>query len=99
MELFPFCEDERSVSFKAPAATSYDRYLEHIDENIKGDTPLAFGLHPNAEIDFRTTQSELLFTTLVDLQPRNAAASGAGQSPQDVAAGVVGDILDRFGEK
>merc|ERR1711968_134715 len=82
MELFPFCEDERSASFKVPAATSYDRYLEHIDENIKGDTPLAFGLHPNAEIDFRTTQSNTLFAILQDLQPRSEGGEESSITPQ-----------------
>lgn len=99
MELFPFCEDERSVSFKAPAATSYDRYLEHIDENIKGDTPLAFGLHPNAEIDFRTTQSNTLFAILQDLQPRSEGDEESSITPQGVAENVVNEIMDRFGDK
>jgi len=101
MELFPFCEKEKSVSFKAPQATSYDRYIEHIDENIKGDTPLAFGLHPNAEIDFRTTQSNSLFSTLQELQPREENRDGeeSSQSPQGIAENVVNEIFDRFGDK
>ena len=101
MELFPFCEQEKSTSFKAPQSTSYDRYIEHIDENIKGDTPLAFGLHPNAEIDFRTTQSNTLFAILQDLQPRAETSSGEENTatPQGVAENVVNEIMDRFGDK
>ena len=99
MELFPFCENEKTVSFKAPAATSYDRYLEHIEENIKGDTPLAFGLHPNAEIDFRTTQSNNLFLILQDLQPRNDNEEESSATPQGIAENVVNEIMDRFGDK
>ena len=40
---------------------SYDKYLEHIDTTMGADTPIAFGLHPNAEIDFRTQQSDTMF--------------------------------------
>ncbi len=40
---------------------SYDKYLEHIDTTMGADTPIAFGLHPNAEIDFRTQQSDSMF--------------------------------------
>ena len=50
-EMFPFYE--KADGFKAPPATSYDRYLEHIENNMR-DTPLAFGMHPNAEIGYRT---------------------------------------------
>lgn len=47
--------------FQSPPPTSYDKYLEHIDTTMGGDTPIAFGLHPNAEIDFRTQQSDAMF--------------------------------------
>ena len=97
MELFPFNEGEK-VSFKSPSPTTYVRYLEHIEENLKGDTPIAFGLHPNAEIGFRTDQSEVLFRTLQELQPREAAGDDDSQSPQRVAENQLMDIQDRFGE-
>lgn len=62
MEMYPFAEDEKGVSFVSPAPTSYEKYLEHVDVNMVSDTPIAFGLHPNAEIDFRTQQSTYRYT-------------------------------------
>ena len=53
LDLFPFA-DGKKHSFKVPAPTSWDKYLEHIVKNLKEETPIAYGLHPNAEIDFRT---------------------------------------------
>ena len=50
-ELFPFM-DGRDM-FRCPAPTIYDRYAEHINE-APTETPMAYGLHPNAEIDFLT---------------------------------------------
>ena len=98
MEMFPFNKDE-DASFISPSPTTYDRYIEHIDEKLKGDTPVAFGLHPNAEIGFRTAQSEYLFRTLQDLQPREAAGEGEeAKSPQQIAEQVMQDILDMFGD-
>jgi dynein heavy chain len=83
-----------------PAPTSYDNYLKHINATLTSDTPVAFGLHPNAEIDFRTTQSEGMFKTLVELQPRSAGDDeGGGMSPTEVAAAKLDDIMERFGEK
>lgn len=63
------------------------------------ETPIAFGLHPNAEIDFRTTQSNRILQTILELQPRDASSGEGSLSPDEVAAAVTTDILDRFGEK
>jgi dynein heavy chain len=47
---------------------------------------LAYGLHPNAEIGFRTTQCNNLFQTLLDIAPKDSgAASGEGaRTTQDI---------------
>merc|ERR1711968_208708 len=98
MEMYPYNE-EPTVSFMSPAPTSYDKYLEHMDTNITSDTPVAFGLHPNAEIDFRTTQSNRILATILELQPREASSSEGAATPEEIASGVTQDIIDRFGEK
>jgi dynein heavy chain len=99
-EMYPYAEDEKGTSFMCPAPTSYEKYLEHIDVTLTTDTPVAFGLHPNAEIDFRTTQSEVMFRTLVELQPRTAGGDSEGaMSPTEIANAKLDDIMDRFGEK
>lgn len=94
MELFPFVDGEK-LSFKSPSPTTYEAYLTHIDNELVGDTPLAFGLHPNAEIGFRTEQSETTFRLLLELQPREQGSGADVASPQKVAENVMQDILDR----
>lgn len=69
-ELFPFV-DNHPISFKCPLPLPYEKYIEYINETLPGETPLAFGMHPNAEIDFRTTQCVNLFTLLQELQPKD----------------------------
>ena len=54
-ELFPFIEGKANISFKCPNALAHEKYVEHIKDELPPETPLAFGMHPNAEIDFRTT--------------------------------------------
>lgn len=99
MEMFPFVGDEKGPSFMCLAPSSYDKYLEHIETELKTDSPLAFGLHPNAEIDFRTTQSENLFRTLMELQPRDAASGDAAMSPIEIAKAGLEMVMSRVGEK
>ena len=60
LEMYPFAEDEKE-SFKAPSPTTYDRYIQHIDTHLTVETTLAFGLHPNAEIGFRTDGSLAMY--------------------------------------
>jgi dynein heavy chain len=53
IELFPYIEG-KGLSFKVPGPNVYEKYLEHID-TLQTETPLAYGLHSNTEIGFRTT--------------------------------------------
>ena len=99
MELYPFAEDEKGASFMSPAPTSFEKYIQHIDKNMTGDTPIAFGLHPNAEIDFRTQQSNTMFSTLLELQPKGALSGEGVASPQQVAAATANELLEKFEEK
>jgi len=78
--MFPFCEG-KNYAFKCPPSLAYDKYKEYITEEMPAESPLAFGMHPNAEIDFRTTLCNNLFKTLVELQPKDASVGeGAGDT-------------------
>lgn len=57
---------------------SYEKYAEYIETETPPETPLAFGMHPNAEIDFRTTQCLNLFRQLQEIQPRDSGGEGGG---------------------
>lgn len=76
-ELFPFIEG-KGISFKSPPPLAYDKYIEHIEVECPPETPLAYGMHPNAEIDFRTVQCLELFKTLQEIRPKDAGAGGEG---------------------
>jgi len=100
MELFPFNEGEKE-SFKCPAATTYLRYLEYIEEELKEETPIAYGLHPNAQIDFRTLQSKQFFNSISALTPAETSGGddsdggGGASGPQHLAENMLNDILER----
>ncbi len=65
--------------FPAPPSTDYQGYHQYIDESLPAESPVLYGLHPNAEIMFLTATSETLFRIIFELQPRDSG-SGAGQS-------------------
>jgi dynein heavy chain, axonemal len=76
-ELFPFIEG-KNITFKCPAPLGYEKYIEYIETECPPETPLAFGMHPNAEIDFRTNQCINLFRMLVELQPKDTSGADGG---------------------
>ena len=98
MQLFPYVSAADGVSFLSPPSMTYEKYLEHVDQTLAADSPLAFGLHPNAEIDFRTQQGEKLFRTLLELQPLETAAAeeeegnggGGGKGGSEAAGAGAG---------
>ena len=100
MPMYPFMDDKTgkdSDPFRAPGTSNgYDRIVEHVDETLKTETPLAFGLHPNAEIGFRTDISEELLKVILELSTSTGADSGDVQSSQQVAEAAIQDILDTY---
>eukprot|EP00753_Platysulcus_tardus_P011842 PLAT3317.22.p1 GENE.PLAT3317.22~~PLAT3317.22.p1 ORF type:complete len:2183 (+),score=1467.98 PLAT3317.22:1402-7950(+) len=96
MELFPFLDGgdgAAGLSFRAPSPAGFERYVAHID-TLTTDSPLAFGLHPNAEIGFRTELCDTLFRSVRELQPRDGSARASGGSPQHVAEALASDMLE-----
>jgi dynein heavy chain len=93
MELYPFAESFPEERFKSPPVLAYDAYFEHIDTELKAETPVAFGLHPNAEIAVKTTEGTELFSYIMELQPRSAGASG-GDGGGDNVRTLLESILE-----
>jgi len=98
MAMYPYFEaTSGSVeAFKAPStAVNYEKVIEHIEDSLKAETPVAFGLHPNAEIGFRTQMSDSLLTCILELsQSASDGGGGDAQSSQQVAETVIQDVLE-----
>jgi len=57
--------------------------VEYIDQELPAETPLAYGMHPNAEIDFRTKQCLDTFASLIELSPKDGGSSDEGVATVD----------------
>jgi len=90
LQLFP--------KFEPPSSgISYKQYLEYIEEQLATETPAAYGMHPNSEINFMTRQADDLFAAVAELQPRAAGGAG-GMSLQERVKRVLDDIMERMPE-
>jgi len=94
MNLIPFCGAENSCKFIVPQPTEYEKYFEYIDNELPGESPYMFGLHPNTEIAVRTDECNDLFSAILDLQPRDGAAAAGGSSGSRVE-NVITDIEEQ----
>jgi dynein heavy chain len=74
----------------------YDQYFEYIDQEMRAESPVAFGLHPNAEIAVKTKQASELFAYILDLQPRSSIAAGGDSiaSPQVIVQMLIQQVLN-----
>merc|ERR1711871_784796 len=98
MEMFPFVPPETNLSFRSPIPSTHEKTNEYF-EFLQTESPLAFGLHPNAEIGFRTVLSEILFSRLPELQPRDSSGGdeeGEAVTPESVATTYMEKIQVRF---
>ena len=97
MAMYPYLEVGSGVeAFKAPSTSSnYDIVIEHVEEELRTETPLAFGLHPNAEIGFRTQTSEELLRIVLELSASSGDGSNTeGQDSQQMTELAIQDIME-----
>ncbi|CAL8367474.1 unnamed protein product [Boreogadus saida] len=86
--------------FVVPSNLDYQGYHGYVDEMLPHESPVHYGLHPNAEIEFLTVTSDGLFHTLLELQsPDAAAGEGASQSLEEKVKTVLDEVLERLPEE
>eukprot|EP00404_Azadinium_spinosum_P058026 CAMPEP_0180732004 /NCGR_PEP_ID=MMETSP1038_2-20121128/21442_1 /TAXON_ID=632150 /ORGANISM="Azadinium spinosum, Strain 3D9" /LENGTH=688 /DNA_ID=CAMNT_0022764843 /DNA_START=27 /DNA_END=2093 /DNA_ORIENTATION=+ len=98
IEMIPFANAK--LSWVSPQPGSHEKYLEHI-ETLPPESPLFFGMHPNAEINFRTAQCDKTFELLMSLGAGGGSAGGeeVASSPMAVAETMCCEILEDIVEK
>lgn len=73
---------ELAPGFRAPVPTTYDTMREYIEAALPAESPVVYGMHPNAELSLLTSLGETLFRTVTDVSGGNsseALAAAGGQ--------------------
>jgi len=78
-----------------PPSLSHKQFVEYVDETLVNETPIAFGLHANAEINFMTQQASEVFRLSGELQPRGASGGG-GMTLQEKVKRILDDVTERL---
>lgn len=74
---------QRRDFFAPKLSSGYDRILEHVNSTLLNETPTAFGLHPNAEVAFRTEHGNRLFQTLLLFKQKEDNDSNSTENELD----------------
>uniref|UniRef100_A0A8C2BI93 Dynein axonemal heavy chain 11 n=1 Tax=Cyprinus carpio TaxID=7962 RepID=A0A8C2BI93_CYPCA len=86
--------------FVVPSNLDYQGYHAYVDEMLPHESPVHYGLHPNAEIEFLTVTSDSLFHTLLELQSRDSnMGEGASQTTEEKVKTILDDILEKLPEE
>lgn len=70
-------QQQRRDFFAPKLSSGFDRILDHVNTNLANETPTAFGLHPNAEVAFRTEHGNRLFQSLLLFKRKEDNDSGS----------------------
>jgi len=81
-EIFP--------GFKTFANGTHEDFLSHVQNGLPNESPISYGMHPNAEINFLMTEQKDLFDNLLGLGGGSGGSGGGGKTRDQ----IVGDILE-----
>lgn len=81
--------------YRVPDANKcdFEDYLKHV-EKLPAESPLMFGMHSNAEINYLTNQCETIFRTIVDIEGGNN--ENKKNSKQDSIQDLVKKLKDNL---
>ena len=68
--------------------------LQAIEELPGQESPEIFGLHPNADLTFRTLQVQSAVQIIMDTQPKGAGGGG-GLSREEIVDRICEDLLSK----
>lgn len=71
---------ELAPGFKAPLPNSFEALQQYIENSLPAESPVVYGMHPNAELSLLTSLGETLFRTITDVSGGSSGTSAWGGS-------------------
>jgi len=79
-----------------PVASTFDSIMEYFNTALPKESPIMFGLHPNAEIGYLTAYQDDIFKTILSLGGGVSGGSGGGSGGG--IRGMLNDLKTRLPE-
>ena len=89
-----------SPGFPVPPNLDYKGYHTYVDEMLPPESPVLYGLHPNAEVGILTVTSNHLFRTVLEMQPRQTSDMGdTSNTMEERVKTALDDIIEKIPEE
>jgi dynein heavy chain, axonemal len=82
--------------YSIPDGMEIDIYRQYLSTYPEVDSPEIFGLHPNADMTYRTKEVNELLDTLLETQPKSATAGEGGKTREEVVMEKAKELLDKL---
>jgi dynein heavy chain len=88
---------ELAPGFKSPnpEGLDYEGYVQYIESAMPPESPILFGLHPNAEIGYLTSSTDNLFFKILSM---SGGGGGSGGGKGDIVKDTMNDLSTRLPE-
>ncbi|PNH08753.1 Dynein gamma chain, flagellar outer arm [Tetrabaena socialis] len=93
-EVFKDARTNDGFSYRVPESADIDAFRSYIETLPGTESPEIFGLHPNADITFRTLQVQDAIVTILDTMPKGGSGA-TGLSREDVVDKICEDLLSK----
>jgi dynein heavy chain len=92
---FCFNNYASDYNYKIPEGLEIQNYRDAIDTIPPVDSPLIFGLHPNADLTYRLKDNQEMITTIIETQPKDSGG-GSGKSVDEIVKDICLDLLSKM---
>jgi dynein heavy chain len=89
-------DDRSGFSYRIADTTDIDTFRAAIEALPGQESPEIYGLHPNADLTFRTLQVQEAMSTILDTMPKGAGGGG-GLSREETVDHICQDLLSKVG--
>jgi len=92
---FCFNNYPADYNYRIPEGLEIQNFREAIDTIPPVDSPLIFGLHPNADLTYRLKEATEMITTIIETQPKDTGG-GSGKSVDEIVKEQCQDLLSKM---
>ncbi|CAE8603461.1 unnamed protein product [Polarella glacialis] len=92
---FTFNNYASDYNYKIPEGLEIQNFRDAIETIPPVDSPLIFGLHPNADLTYRLKEASEMIATIIETQPKDSGGGG-GKSMDEIVKDLCTELLEKL---
>jgi len=92
---FTFNNYASDYNYKIPEGLEIQNFRDAIETIPPVDSPLIFGLHPNADLTYRLKEAPEMIATIIETQPKDSGGGG-GKSMDEIVKDLCTELLEKL---